>query len=158
LRDALPIWPAGGAGVRTRARGRPRGGGRRRAGARSSSSLLPFPARGGTLDGAGGGEVALFRFVARLGGFGFQVDILAFGLLDVLVEEAGGEAAIFEVVLHLVVAVELPRAVGHREHERAEPERDDDRGEHHRLRERVGDVRVGAGGVDRGAARAATGD
>src|SRR5699024_11896258 len=57
---------------------------------RSSSSLLPFPARGGTLDGAVGGEVALFRFVARLGGFGFQVDILAFGLLDVLVEEAGG--------------------------------------------------------------------
>ncbi len=54
--------------------------------------------------------------------------------------------------------VELPAAVGHRQHERGGRQGDHDRGEHHRLRERVGDRLGGALLHDRGRCALAAGD
>ncbi len=64
---------------------------------------------------------------------------------------------VLDVVLHVVVTRQLPRPVGQGEPERGDAEGDDDRGEHHRLRERVGH-RPLAQADDRGAAGRAGGD
>ena len=61
-----------------------------------------------------------------------------------VVEREPPDPAVLHVVLHVVVGVELPAAVRHREQERHGPEGDDDRGEDERLRQRVAHVgRVG---------------
>ncbi len=79
------------------------------------------------------------------------------GLLDVRVGDldvgAGlADGAVVGVVGHLVVVGQQPAAVGEREQQRRDAEADDDRRQHERLRDRVGEVTLIAGADDRRAA------
>ncbi|MEY9213923.1 hypothetical protein ABH917_003369 [Thermobifida halotolerans] len=70
---------------------------------------------------------------------------------------AGGDTPVLGVVLDLVVALQLPTAVGHGQQERGHAQGDDDRGEDHRLRQRVGHLPGRGEAEQRRAARGAAG-
>jgi hypothetical protein len=85
------------------------------------------------ITGSGTGRVVGGRVGVQI--FGVR-PLVAFGQLT--------NPAVLGVVLHLVVSAQPPTAVGQGQQERRHPERDDDGGEDHRLRQRVGH----RGGVD----------
>ena len=103
----------------------PRASGRR-------GSTAPAPSSGSTI-----GQRDERSVTGRLLAVGVELGALV-GDLVVGVASRTGDARSLDVVLDLVVVGEQPAAVGQREQERGDAERDDDRGERQRLRQRVG--------------------
>ena len=78
------------------------------------------------------------------------------GVGDLGVGGVAADVAVVDVVLHLVVGGQQPAAVGEGEQQGGDAEADDDRRQHERLRQRVGEVGRVAGADQRRLRRAAS--